>query len=41
MRTNTVAGLDDDDDDKNNNNGMNVLSLCFGKGFWKKSSDRL
>jgi len=32
MRTNTVAGLDDDDED-NNNNGMNVLGICFGKGF--------
>ena len=31
-----MAGLDDDD---NNNNGMNVLSICFGKGFWIKSSD--
>ena len=38
MRTNTVAGLDDDDDG-NNSNGMNVLSICFGKGFWIKSSD--
>jgi len=28
-----VAGLDDDDDDDNNNKGMNVLSICFGKGF--------
>jgi len=28
-------------DDGNNNNGMNVLSICFGKGFWIKSSDGL
>ena len=38
-RTNIVAGLENDDDD--NNNGMNVLNICFGKGFWVKSSDRL
>ena len=36
-----MADLDNDDDD-NNNNGMKVLlSICFGKGFWIKSSDRL
>ena len=35
-----VAGLVNDDDD-NSNNGMNVLSICFGKGFLIKSSDRL
>ena len=27
--------------DDNNNNGINVLSICFGKGFWIKSSNRL
>ena len=42
-----MAGLDDGDDDdddnnnNNNNNGMNVLNICFGKGFWIESSDRL
>jgi len=42
MRTNTEADLDNDGDG-NNNNGTNVglLSICFGKGFWIKSSDRL
>jgi len=36
-----VGGLANDGD--NNNNGMNVglLSICFGKGFWIKSSNRL
>jgi len=32
-----VAGLVNDDDDDNNNNGVNVLSICFGKGFWIKT----
>jgi len=29
------------DDDDNNDNGMNGLCICFGKGFWVKSSDRV
>jgi len=37
MKTNIVAGLENDGDDDNNNKGMNVLSICFGKGFWIKS----
>jgi len=28
------------DDDDNNNDGMNVLSICFGKGFWIKREYR-
>jgi len=35
-----VAGLENDDDD-NNDNVMNVLGICFVKGFWIKSFDRL
>ena len=42
MRANISAGLVNDNDDYSNN-GMNVLSrpICFGKGFWIKTSDRL
>jgi len=37
MKTNILAGIVNDDGD-NKNNGMSVLSICFGKGFWIKTS---